>query len=44
MLDDNIKPQLQEDPTFQTMIWQQDGASSQYGKIVRDYLDETLVH
>jgi transposase len=43
MLKDNIIPQLQEHSGFSTMIWQQDGAPPHYGKIVRDYLDDTFV-
>ena len=43
MLKDSIIPQLQEESNFQTMIWQQDGAPPHYGRIVRDYLDETFV-
>jgi hypothetical protein len=43
MLEDNIVPQLQEHSAFPKMIWQQDGAAPHYGKIVRDYLDDTFV-
>ena len=42
MLEDNIIPQLQEHSIFQAMLWEQDGAPPHYGKIVRDYLDDTL--
>ncbi|CAF2134202.1 unnamed protein product, partial [Rotaria magnacalcarata] len=41
---DNIIPQLEEHSSFQTMIWQQDGAPPHYGQIVRDYLDDTFLH
>ncbi|CAF4396775.1 unnamed protein product, partial [Rotaria magnacalcarata] len=44
MLKDNIIPQLEEHSSFQTMIWQQDGAPPHYGQIVRDYLDDTFLH
>ncbi|CAF4230737.1 unnamed protein product, partial [Rotaria sordida] len=42
MLKNHIIPQLEEQPTFQTMIWQQDGAPPHYGQAVRDYLDDTF--
>ena len=42
MLENNIIPQLQEHPAFPEMIWQQDGAPPHYGKIVRDYLDDSF--
>jgi len=42
MLKNYIMPQLEEQPTFQTMIWQQDGAPPHYGQAVRDYLDDTF--
>ncbi|CAF1264566.1 unnamed protein product [Rotaria sordida] len=43
MLKNHIIPQLEEQPTFQTMIWQQDGAPPHYGQAVRDYLDDTFL-
>ncbi|CAF3410470.1 unnamed protein product [Rotaria sp. Silwood1] len=43
MLKDNIIPQLEEHPNFQTMIWQQDGAPPHYGQVVRNYLDDTFL-
>ena len=43
MLKDSIIPELQQESSFETMIWQQDGAPPHYGQIVRDYLDETFV-
>ncbi len=42
MLKDNILPQLQEHSAFPDMIWQQDGAPPHYGKIMRDYLDDSF--
>jgi hypothetical protein len=43
MLVNNIVSQLQEHSAFPSMIWQQDGVPPHYGKIVRDYLDDTFV-
>ncbi|CAF0981669.1 unnamed protein product [Rotaria sp. Silwood1] len=43
MLKDNIIPQLEDHPNFQTMIWQQDGAPPHYGQVVRNYLDDTFL-
>lgn len=43
MSEDNIIPQLEEHSAFSIMVWQQDRAPPHYGKIVRDYLDETFV-
>ncbi|CAF0972421.1 unnamed protein product [Rotaria sp. Silwood1] len=40
---DNIIPQLEDHPNFQTMIWQQDGAPPHYGQVVRNYLDDTFL-
>ncbi len=42
MLKDVIVPQLQENRAYRTMIWQQDGAPPHYGKVVRDFLDDTF--
>ncbi|CAF4422254.1 unnamed protein product [Rotaria sp. Silwood2] len=36
-------PQLEEHPTFPTMIWQQDSAPPHYGVGVRDYLDNLFL-
>jgi hypothetical protein len=44
MLKANIIPQLEEHSAFPTTICQQDGVPPHYGKIVRDYLDDTFVH
>jgi len=41
-LKDVIVPQLQANPNFRTMIWQQDGAPPRYGQVVRDFLDDTF--
>ncbi|CAF1503241.1 unnamed protein product [Adineta ricciae] len=43
MLKHTIVSQLQTHPTFPTMICQQDGAPPHYGKVVRDFLDNTFV-
>lgn len=43
MLQNIIIPQLEKHTEFETMIWHQDGAPPHYGKIVREYLDDTFV-
>jgi hypothetical protein len=41
-LKDVIVPQLQANPNFRTMIWQQDSAPPRHGQVVRDFLDDTF--
>ncbi len=43
MLQNIIIPQLEKRTEFEKMIWHQDGAPPHYGKIVREYLDDTFV-
>lgn len=40
MLTHEVMPLLQQNQSFQQMIWQQDGAPAHYGLTVRQYLDE----
>ncbi|CAF3776126.1 unnamed protein product [Rotaria sp. Silwood1] len=37
-------PQLEKHSSFESMIWQQDGAPPHYGLVVREYLNDTFSH
>ena len=43
MLMDSIISRLGKHSASRTMIWQQDGALSHYGRVVQDYLDDTFL-